>query len=370
MSWLPQVPFLVLELYVRGEVSRRNEKITGLFNSPRPVRVESVCAVEGHAVHAYPGVVSASDSVQLAFRVGGPLIEVAVELGDRVEKDALLMQIDPRDYEDQLSSLRARRAGAKATLGNAQADFNRAETLFSDEVIAQAQYDGLSSTLALRKAQLDELDAAIRIAEHRLADSSLRAPYAGVITRQYIENFEMVTAGKPVLAMANMETLEVSIDLPEGDMPYQPLRKGAKAELHILALLGHSFEVAVKEWSTEADSKTQTYLVTFALKAPTNLQVLPGMSAEVYWQPKSREQGLLSVPVCAVLEEKSGSYVWVYDATTQEASKRAVKTGRLVANDRVVVLDGLVVGEPIVTAGVSYVQPGMKLQPLVAAGDK
>jgi multidrug efflux pump subunit AcrA (membrane-fusion protein) len=92
-------------------------------------------------IQSYPGTIISSHQAKLAFRVSGPLIKVLVKPGDKVKKGQLVMQIDPRDFEDSIRVLEAQLAGAVAQRDRALRDFNRAQTLFDQHVSATADFD-------------------------------------------------------------------------------------------------------------------------------------------------------------------------------------------------------------------------------------
>ena len=230
---------------------------------------------------SYPGTVIASRQAKLAFRVGGPLIKVAVKPGDKVKKGQLLMQIDPRDFNDSIHVLEAQLAGAESQQDRAQRDFDRAQTLFDQHVSATADFDRARSAFDSAFSGVQSIKAQLQIARHKLKDTKLLAPYAGVITTQSAENYEMVTSGKEVFAIQDISTLEVEIKIPENEMARRPLKKGAQVNVELPAISNRSFTAKLVEWNTAADPVTRTYALRFSFAAPTDVNVLPGMTAEV-----------------------------------------------------------------------------------------
>ena len=229
----------------------------------------------------YPGTVIASRQAKLAFRVGGPLIKVAVKPGDKVKKGQLLMQIDPRDFNDSIHVLEAQLAGAESQQDRAQRDFDRAQTLFDQHVSATADFDRARSAFDSAFSGVQSIKAQLQIARHKLKDTKLLAPYAGVITTQSAENYEMVTSGKEVFAIQDISNLEVEIKIPENEMARRPLKKGAQVNVELPAISNRSFTAKLVEWNTAADPVTRTYALRFSFAAPTDVNVLPGMTAEV-----------------------------------------------------------------------------------------
>jgi RND family efflux transporter MFP subunit len=230
---------------------------------------------------SYPGTVFANRTVNLAFRVGGPLVKVLKDAGDLAKKGELLMQIDPRDFADQIVVLEAQLAGAKAQKQRAEKDFSRATTLFDQQVSASADFDLAKSVFDATEAGVKTLEAQLRIARHRLQDCSLKAPFDGIVTARQVENFEMVQPGQVVLTMHDISPLEVEIKIPENEMVNLKLEHGESAQVRLISVPGQSFEATLKEWQTVADPLTRTYLLRFSFSVPDGLQALPGMTAEV-----------------------------------------------------------------------------------------
>jgi len=251
---------------------------------------------------SYPGTVLASRQARLAFRVGGPLIKVAVKPGDRVKKGQLLMQIDPRDFEDSIRVLEAQLAGAESQRDRAQRDFDRAQTLFDQHVSATADFDRAKSAFDSAFSGVQSIKAQLQIARHKLKDTKLLAPYAGVITTQSAESYEMVKSGKEVLAIQDISTLEVEIKIPENEIARRPLKPGQQVNIELPALRNRSFSAKLVEWNSAADPVTRTYALRFSFPAPADVQVLPGMTAEVSIDDDGGQPSSYDVP-----EQKNAS---------------------------------------------------------------
>jgi RND family efflux transporter MFP subunit len=230
---------------------------------------------------SYPGTVLASEQARLAFRVSGPLVKVAVKPGDKVKKGQLLMQIDTRDFEDNIRVLEAQLAGAESQQDRARRDFDRAQTLFEQHVNATADFDQAKSAFDSAFSGVASLKAQLQIARHKLKDTSLLAPYAGVITIQSAENYEMISAGTVALEIQNISILEVEIKIPENEIARRPLQAGKEVSIELPAIPNRKLVAKLVEWNTAADPITRTYALRFSFAAPSDVLVLPGMTAEV-----------------------------------------------------------------------------------------
>lgn len=207
----------------------------------------------------FPGVVRASQRAKLAFRVSGPLARLPAFAGKRVVKGSLLAQIDPRDFaarvegsEAELAALQAQRkamdsarpedirrleanlSAAKASLIEADATFRRYQRLYENNNVSRAEFDqrrarrdiseadlrSSEETLRIGRfgarvddieamdARLRSADAALRQARNSLEDTSLRAPYDGIVAELHAENFEHVQARQEILSLQDVSTVE------------------------------------------------------------------------------------------------------------------------------------------------------------------
>ena len=333
---------------------------------PKPkVSVATPQVTTGKSLYSYPGEIRASRETELSFRVGGPLTAILKKPGDKVRKGEILMQLDRRDYLDNIRVLKAELAGARAREKKSAADFKRAKELFRQDVIAQADYDLARSASLSADATVQNILAQLALARHRLEDASLRAPYDGTVTAQLVENHEMIPAGRPVMRMNDISSLEIDSNVPENDIGRFMLSKGMKAKLRLPSLGNRFFEAELREWSTEADKATRTYKLTFALPAPEEGGILPGMTAEVVVSELTPAEPVTTVPLSVLAADREGnSIVWLYDEATQTVEPGTIETGAMYDDENITVTGGLEGNELVVTEGMHSLASGMKVEAL------
>ena len=341
-------------------------KMKALFAEPRPVMLEEVRSGNEMKSRVYPASVQASKEAPLSFRVSGPLVTVNGQPGDLIKKDTVLLEIDPRDFQDGIRVLEAQLSGAMAALEKSRLDFERSKSLLGENVISRASYDAAKSAFETSTASVKDIQARLKIARHQLADTKLLAPFDGIISTRRVENHEMVSAGQVVLTVLDISSLEIKTNIPENEIAHKSLVPGQEATVGFASLPERTFKAFLKEWSAAPDPSTRTYSVTFALPAPKEAQILPGMTGEISWRKQADAAGAVSVPVGALVADgEKGSAVWIFDPDTSSPVKRSVRTGAFShGGNRVLVLEGLRSGEQIVVAGASFVVEGMKLRPM------
>jgi RND family efflux transporter MFP subunit len=118
----------------------------------------------------------------------------------------------------------------------------------------------------------------------------------------------------------------------------------------------------IKEYTTEADPKTHTYQVVLVMPQPKDINVLPGMTANVIGKGKEGAlKGIIRIPAIAVLGDPQGKgFVWVVDEE-MIVHKRSVVMGPMTGTNSILIPEGLKVGEKIIVAGLSKLEEGVKV---------
>ncbi len=337
---------------------------TALIRPLKTFTVGSDFAVSGRK---YPGKVSADQSVDLAFQVDGPLIEFPVKNGDEVVKGQVLGKVDPSDHEDALAS--------------AKSEYEKAETHLGR--IKEAYKSGAVSGTDLTNAEtaFETTQAKMETAQKALDDTVLIAMFDGVIANTYVDQFENVKAKQAILTLQDVTSVTIEVNVPEERVALAEAGK-ERYKFRFMAafdyLPNREFQVEVKEFTTEADPVTQTYLVSFSMPSPKGLNILPGMTATITEYKRVKEQvtydGFL-VPVNAVpIDEQGKYYVWKVkpgsEGNIYTVHKTIVKVGKM-AQGSIKVTDGLSKGDRIAAAGVNFLQEGQQIYLLDAqAGSK
>ena len=383
----------------------------------RPVRTLVVAAGEDASTRIFPGRVEAAKQVELTFQVPGLLVNLPVREGQKVAEGDLIAQLRRDEFEARLGALRgqldraradlqALQAGARpeerlrleaqlrsadATLSNARVDLDRATRLLRSQTISRLEFDraqtsyrvaaenreaarqtldqsltGREEDILAKESEIAGLEAQVVEAGIQLADTTLRAPYEGVIAQRFVEQGQSVRAKQPVVKFQDVEEIEIAVDVPEAIMASVVRAAditGLSAEFS--AAPGRRFPVHVKEIAQRADPVTQTFTVRVAMKAPEGVNILPGMTATV--SMTYRRAGILGerifVPVSAVFKESTGEQVaWVV-GEDGVVSRRPVRTGAI-AGGEIEIVEGLQPGDRIAAAGTSFLREGMQVRDL------
>jgi RND family efflux transporter MFP subunit len=271
-----------------------------------------------------------------------------------VDEGAVLAKLDPRDIRSSLDS-------AKAQFDNAEAEYQRAERLAAGNAISTRDLEQRKSQRYTAKAQLDSATKA-------LSDAVLVAPFAGVVAKVHVEEFQNVQPQETIVTLIGTGDREVAIDVPASVVAKS--RTAGESSAFVVLDVAPSVRIPAqfKEATLEADSASQTYEVRFAFQPPEDLIILPGMSATVIVETATPEaEGAtagagVSVPLAAVQSEGDRNYVWVIDPEAMTASKRWV-TIQAGVGENVIATDGVTAGETIAGSGAAHLAEGMKVRP-------
>ncbi len=339
--------FLALFLFIPGcgkeEPPQKPEVI-------RPVKILKVQDTAQIMTQGFPGTVRASKRAVLSFKVSGPLVELPVEEGQFVKKGDLIARIDPRDFRIALKE-------ALARYREAEQQFRRYKELYAKRQVSKADFDRYLAARDVAKARLED-------AKNALCDTTLTAPFDGVIAKRYVENFYKVKAKEPIAFLQDISNLEIVINVPELIMAALKGKSADKVSVSFQSIPGKEFPITLKEYSTEADPATQTYEVVFVMDKPEGATILPGMTATVTASFRNPQKVEIIVPALAVLDAPGDKpYLWIFDNKAMVVHKRFVKVGSLKDSCCIKITQGLEPGEIIVIAGVTKLKEGMKVRP-------
>ncbi|HEX5000878.1 MAG TPA: efflux RND transporter periplasmic adaptor subunit [Bacteroidia bacterium] len=387
------------------------------------------------------GKVQPEVEVKISADVSGEVVDIFVKEGDLVKKGMLLAKINPEIYKSALDRSVAAVNTSKANNENAisrlrqtesqfakvQLDFNRSKKLFEDKVISAADFDAAKSNYEVARLEVEaakqsvsasqygvrSAEASLKEASENLNKASIFAPVNGTISKLSVEKGERVVgtemmAGTEVMRLANLNEMEVSVDVSESDIIRVHL--GDTASIDIDAYVNRVFKGIVTEIAnsaTSSEAMTTDQVTNYVVKVrilhqsyadlipedrPDFSPFRPGMSATVEIQTR-KVYDVLSVPIQAVTtrdtvvkksdkevarreegpdaeENKTKTTIdptviseCVFVVKDEVVSLRNVKTG-IQDNLNIQIIDGLKEGEEVVTG------PYNAVSRLLKAGDK
>ncbi len=379
------------------------------------------------------GKVQPEVEIKISADVSGEITELYVKEGDVVKKGTLLCRINPEVYASNydrataaVNSSKANFQNSKSRLTQAQAQFeqselsyNRNKKLFDEKVISPSEFENIKSSYEVSKAEVDaarqsvaaagfnvsSAEAGLKESRENLNRTSIYAPVDGTVSKLSKEKGERVVGtnmmeGTEILRLANLNEMEVSVDVSETDIVR--VNSGDTADIEVDAWLGRSFSGVVTEVANSSNlsglnvtDQVTNYTVKVRILRDSYMDLLegkqldyspfrPGMSATVEIRTR-RTVNVLTIPIQSVTtrdtlkksdssekdakekaEVKTEAVVsaketqeYVFVIVEEKVSLRAVKTG-IQDSQHIEILSGLKEGEMVVSGPYNAVSKTLK----------
>lgn len=333
----------------------------------RPVQAMKVADVQSISGRWLPGTAKATQEVNLSFRVGGPLIVLPNDIvGRKYKQGETIAKIDPRDFKVEVQNVQGQLNRAKASVTQAQADYNRVLNIRKQDpgATSQAEVDKKKEARDRARANITSYQASLTAAKDQLSYTELKAPFAGTVTSKYVDNFQTVQPKEPVVRLLDDSAVDMVVSIPENLISVVQYSKNIRIRFDAIA--GREFSAEIKEIGTEASQTTRTYPVTLTTKQPNDVKILAGMAGQAMADvdlPGNDAKVDFEIPVAAVFspEATQTTYVWVIDEQAKTVRRREVKVGEL-TDLGIQIKEGLKAGDWIATAGVHYLKEGQKVK--------
>ncbi|MDP2161867.1 MAG: efflux RND transporter periplasmic adaptor subunit [Flavobacterium sp.] len=380
--------------------------VIGNKDQGKEVEISTVKTITIVETVSATGKIQPESEIKISSEVSGEIIELPIKEGDVVKKGQLLVRVNPDLYTSglnrsvaSLSNTKASLSQAEAQLKEAQANYTRNKALFEKGVISKSEWDRIIAAFESSKAAKDaayymvqSASATVNEARENLGRTTIFAPVDGTISKLDAELGERVVgtqqmAGTEILRVANLNNMEVEVDVNENDIV--KINIGDSTNIEVDAYLKKQFKGIVTSISNSASNAVTADQVTnFKVKVrilkesyadltegkPENFSPFrPGMTATVDIITKRREN-VLGVPISSVvvktdttggrktalLEETKGStkldkkMECVFVKEGDVAKIRVIKTG--IQDDTFIeVLEGLKKDEVIIVGSYTMV---------------
>jgi HlyD family secretion protein len=382
------------------------------------------------------GKIQPEKDIKISPYISGEVIDLYVKEGDQVKKGDLLARIDPEIYranfdrmEAMLNSQKAAEANAAARVSqaesqfrNAELSYNRSKTLWEQKVVSDADFDAAKSAYEVAKAEKDAAvqnvksaqfgvessKASLKEAQENLFKTTITSPSDGTVSKLSVEIGERVTgasqfsAGTEIMRIANLENMEVNVEVNENDIVRVSLIDTCLIEVD--AYLDKKFKGIVTEISTSANTVgvSADQITNFNVKirilhesyhemvdtaSVIRSPFRPGMSATVDIQTET-VYDVIAVPIQAVTtradtsgvvkeedanaelaESKEEVTEYVFFHKEGKALMQEVKTG-IQDNTYIEILSGLETGQEVLTGPYRAISKRLKNEDAIKVVDK
>ena len=362
-------------------------------DAARPVKVEAIKQESVRRTVEVVGTLAAVDEVTISSEAEGRVSRLLADLGDRVTAGQPLIELDrekPQYNFDQQKAALARTLAkygaadtqhlppieqtpdvqkAQAELVQAKQGYQRADELHKRQLVPkqtlddadamlrskQASYDSSLQNARNLRADIDASEAAMKLAERQLRDTSIKAPFDGYVQKRLVNMGEYVKVQTPVMAVVRVDPLKVIAEIPEKMAPW--IQTGEPVELSVDAYPDKTFTGKLSRISPAVNTATRAFPFE-ALVPNAQATLKPGTFARVRINSSKVDQ-VLTVSYSALQYRYGVNRVFVVNGDT--ATAKEVKVGERFG-DRIEVLSGVNAGDTVAANDVERLNDGVKIK--------
>ncbi len=363
---------------VAAGCSSSNTTVTAAAK-PEPLAIQTA-TIESRPIDRYlrvTGSLVPDEQAEVSAEVTGRIIETPVERGSRVAAGSTLVRVSASETTAQLAEAEANAAQIEARLGLAaeqpfdpmrvpdvmnarasvelaEAEFNRIESLLDQKVVSQSEYDQRRAQVEAARQQfqmaqnvaqqsyrsLEAARARISLARKSMADTSVRAPFAGIVAERIVSVGDYVTRGARVATVVRVDPLRVELTVPEQSIAL--VKVGQPVRLTVDAYPGETF-IATVRFVSPSVRPDQRALTVEAVAPNADGRLKPGLFVTAAMQQPASAPALMA-PVSALETVVGTSRMFVVKDTTVE--ERIVTLGERVG-DWIEITSGLAPGDVV-----------------------
>jgi len=293
-------------------------------------------------------------------KISGTIEIVHVDEGDQVKKGQTLARLDQKDLliavrqgQAAVRVAEAQLKEAEVKVGNLRRERERLANLFQKNVISQQRYDDIDTAYSMAVVRVEVIRAQIlscrenlAMAEQKLKDTVIVAPFSGLIVKRFINQGEFVSTmpPSPLFLIMNIDRIKTEVGLPE--IHLARINIGNPVEVKVDTYPGITFRGKISTINPMVDPVSRAFKIKVEIPNKDH-RLKPGMFARAKIYPEIHKDALI-VPFKSVMKREGSTVVFVIDGDT--VSLRAVTAG--INNEREIeVIDGLGEGEEVVIEG-------------------
>ena len=328
-------------------------------------------AEAGTPILTASGYVVARRKAVVSSKIQGRLAELRVEEGSRVRQGEVFARLESTDYAASVQRAQAAVQRAEADLAEARRQLDLSERLARDKVVSADTVDANRSKVRIAEAQVAQNVADLRFSEASFANTQIRAPFTGVVVKKMAEVGESVapippgvnisTASGAIVALADLDTLEVEADVAEANVA--KLSANQPAEATVEAFPDRRYKSVLRQIIPTADRTKATVQVKVTI-LDKDKDLKPEMSAKVtFLEAEKKTDELVRTPVTPTVTvpkdavtTRDGRSV-VFEIREGRAKSRLVTVG-VERQGQVVIREGLSGGETLIVRPGEAVRDG------------
>jgi membrane fusion protein (multidrug efflux system) len=308
--------------------------------TPIPVETAMPSRVDIVATYEATTTIASDADAPVVAKVGGEVVKLLVEEGDRVVAGQVLAELDGE-------RLRLEMLSARANLDQARGEYERYTDLAARGLVSEAMFEGLKYDLAALEATYD-------LARLSFEYSKIRAPIDGVISSRYVKLGQSIDAADEAFRITDTSELLAYLQIPQGELG--KFSAGQAATLKVDAVPDATYSATVARISPTIDVRNGTFRATAFIDNRSG-ELAPGMFAR-FSVAYDQHADALVIPRTAIVEEDDQTSVYV--VADGAVARRMIQVG-IESGNLVEVVDGLAIDEEVVVTGQAGLRDGSKV---------
>jgi membrane fusion protein (multidrug efflux system) len=308
--------------------------------TPVPVEVTQPFRADIHATYSVSATITSDFDAPVVARVGGEVVDLLVEEGDRVDAGQVLARLDGE-------RLRLEMLAAKANLDRARAEYERNADLAARGLISASMFDNL-------QYDVEALEASYDLKKLSYGYAEIRAPIAGIVAAREVRAGQALAANDVAFRITDTRELVAYLQIPQSELP--KFSAGDGASLTVASMPGNEFPATIERISPTIDTRNGTFRATAIIDNAAG-DLAPGMFGRFTIAYEQHDNALV-IPTAALIDEDDDTSVYVVNDGA--VVRRSIETG-IENNETIEVLGGLSEGDTVVVVGHSSLRDGSKV---------
>lgn len=351
-------------------------RVADKFFKPKPTIAEQGVPVEIETAKLgsiqndllLTGNAEAEEQVTISTKRSNRIERIYVAENQAISHGQLLVQMDVSDLNAQMAQNNAQVTASQASanqvktqMNNALTNLSRMKSLFAQGAIsqeqldnAQTQYSALVAQHQASLAQTKAMRSGVSYVAALAGDTSIKAPFNGMVIAKSAEVGEVIDAGKPILVVAKVDRMKVKASVSEMDV--RKIKVGQEVKVTIDALPGEAFKGRITQILPEVTVQSRSLVAEIIIENP-EFKIKPGMFARANITTEKHDQVVI-IAKQAVIYKDNKSYVYIVEG---DKSKLIPVTLGINQGQKVEIVNGVKAGDKVITVGQNVIDDNILL---------
>lgn len=303
-TWIAVPWSLGVALFI-GCADHQGEVKSFKYDGPRRVKTANLESITQN-LFTQSGTIRARREIPLAFQVPGRITNRRIDTGMMVRAGDLLLELDPKDFLDQVSAAEAQFKAVEAEARDAERELQRQQEMIETNSTSQMELDKTRTAVDAASQRVVAAESQLALARNAVGYTNLRAPVDGLLMEVIGEPSQVVGVGQEVGRLAEAGELEVEVALPQSLIENVPksgecFLNGGEKRLRI----------ELREVSGSADPLSRTWRAKYRIVEPVNKSLPLGAIVRVRLELAEVDPNLKRVPIAAIDERGIEPRIWV-----------------------------------------------------------